>query len=458
MVADRRLRRMDVGGAALSSEDQFYGNLFVDVVPGVPVRIPSVAPQARILAARVEPQAPIELVHDGADNWFLMGSTRQRVRLVVQLAALRAVFGSPFPDVNRSALSPHAPTLPPDMKRAADEVLQRLGLSESVRPRDALTALVEYFRAFAPSDERPKTRAPAELYKELAFSKKGVCRHRAFAFVVTALALGMPARLVRNEAHAWVEAFDGSIWHRIDLGGAAGRFELESPRDVPLYGGPEDPVRLARRNSKHPVGSRGAWFDGQPAVAVRFGRESEPGCAGSERYHAGARPCGTRAPVAPLRSPASRHRGQRFRPRNPARRCRSRARRGQRRRRAVPLCARGRGAPRRRRSPGVARLSTDRRPGPLRHRAHRSAARRGRRLPRARHDTRRRRLRRELVLGQSFVAALHAPSATLFLRRSAYVNASRSAESCLRAASSRRPVRAMPRSALRLCVRCTLPS
>ena len=241
VVADRRLRRMDVGGTALSSEDQFYGDLFVDVVPGVPVRIPSVAPQARVLAARVEPQAPIELVHDGADNWFLMGTTRQRVRLVVQLAAARAVFGSPFADVNRSALSPHAPTLPPDMKRAADEVLHRLGLSESVRPRDALTALVEYFRAFAPSDERPKTRAPAELYKELAFSKKGVCRHRAFAFVVTALALGMPARLVRNEAHAWVEAFDGSIWHRIDLGGAAGRFELESPRDVPLYGGPEDP-------------------------------------------------------------------------------------------------------------------------------------------------------------------------------------------------------------------------
>jgi hypothetical protein len=58
---------------------------------------------------------------------------------------------------------------------------------------------------------------------------------------VTALGLGLPARLVRNEAHAWVEAFDGSIWHRIDLGGAAGRFELDSPRDVPLYGGPEDP-------------------------------------------------------------------------------------------------------------------------------------------------------------------------------------------------------------------------
>jgi hypothetical protein len=241
VVADRRLRRMDIGGSPLSSEDQFYGDLFVDVVPGVPVRIPTVAPQARILAARVEPRADIELVHDGADNWFLLGTARQRLRLVVHLAAIRAVFGSPFADVGAGALSPHAPALPADMRRAADEVAKRLGLSESVRPRDALATLVEYFRSFSPSDERPKARAPAALYTELALSKKGVCRHRAFAFVVTALGLGMPARLVRNEAHAWVEAFDGSIWHRIDLGGAAGRFELEGPRDVPLYGGPDDP-------------------------------------------------------------------------------------------------------------------------------------------------------------------------------------------------------------------------
>ncbi|HEX6276998.1 MAG TPA: transglutaminase domain-containing protein [Polyangiaceae bacterium] len=272
VVSDRRLRRMDVGGTALSSEDQFYGDLFVDVVPGVPVRVPSVAPQARILAARVEPQAPIELVRDGADNWFLMGSARQRLRLVVQLAAARAVFGSPFPDVSRSVLTPHAPTLPPDMKRAADDVIQRIGLSTSVRPRDALTTLVEYFRAFAPSDERPKTRAPAELYQELALSKKGVCRHRAFAFVVTALGLGMPARLVRNEAHAWVEAFDGSIWHRIDLGGAAGRFELDSARDVPLYGGPEDPF---------------AWPAGSQSTQSAFealtsgGGQPSPGGSGS---------------------------------------------------------------------------------------------------------------------------------------------------------------------------------
>jgi hypothetical protein len=297
VVADRRLRRMEIGGTALPAEDQFYGDLFVDVVPGVPVRIPSVGPQARVLAARVEPPAPIELVHDGADNWFLLGNTRQRLRLVVQLAAARAVFGSPFPDVSPAVLSPHAPTLPSDMRTAADEVVKRLGLSESVRPRDALATLVAYFRAFEPSDERPKARVAAELYKELALSKKGVCRHRAFAFVVTALGLGMPARLVRNEAHAWVEAFDGSIWHRIDLGGAAGRFELDAPRDVPLYGGPEDPF---------------AWPAGSESTMSGFmggsstGRQPSPGGSGSQTTGGATGPTGgANQPATPTPPAAS---------------------------------------------------------------------------------------------------------------------------------------------------------
>jgi hypothetical protein len=290
VVADRRLRKLEVGGAALASEDQFYGDLFVDVVPGVPVRIPSVAPQARVLAARVEPQAPIELVHDGADNWFLMGTARQRVRLVVQLAAARAVFGSPFADVSPALLSPHAPTLPPDMRRAANDVIKHLGLSESVRPRDALTSLVEHFRSFEASDERPKARVPADLYQELALSKKGVCRHRAFAFVVTALGLGMPARLVRNEAHAWVEAFDGSVWHRIDLGGAAGRFELDASRDVPLYGGPDDPF---------------AWPAGTQSTLE--GIEAFGSTGGQPRAGGSGSPTGQSAPVAsaPTSQPAA---------------------------------------------------------------------------------------------------------------------------------------------------------
>ena len=40
------------------------------------------------------------------------------------------------------------------------------------------------------------------------------------AFLVTAQSLGIPTRMVLNEAHAWVEVHDGVLWRRIDLGGA----------------------------------------------------------------------------------------------------------------------------------------------------------------------------------------------------------------------------------------------
>jgi transglutaminase-like putative cysteine protease len=241
VVSDRRLRRVEVGGGALPGEDQFFGDLFVDATPGVPVRIPTVGPGARILAQRVEPPLPVEILKDGADNWFLMASERKRLRLVVQLAVPRAVFGAPYPEVSWATLVPHTPLLPKALGDVARDVLSSLGLSQRVAPRDAVATLVAHFRAFAPSDDLPVARQPVELYRELSLSKKGVCRHRAFAFVITSLALGLPARFVRNEAHAWVEVFDGAIWHRIDLGGAAGRFELDSATRAQPHVPPEDP-------------------------------------------------------------------------------------------------------------------------------------------------------------------------------------------------------------------------
>jgi len=241
VVADRRLRKVDVGGGALPGEDQFFGDLFVDAAPGVPVRIPTVGPGARILALRVEPPSAVEILHDGADNWFLMGSARARLRVVMQLAVPRAVFGAPYPDVAWAALVPHVPLLPPSLRDAARDVLGTLGLSQRVAPRDAVATLVAHFRGFAPSDELPAARQAVELYRELSLSRKGVCRHRAFAFVITSLALGLPVRFVRNEAHAWVEVFDASIWHRIDLGGAAGRFEIDPNERAQPHVPPEDP-------------------------------------------------------------------------------------------------------------------------------------------------------------------------------------------------------------------------
>ena len=243
VVHDKLLRPLELSGEARPDDDQFYGDLFVDIVPGVPVRVPSVGPGARVLVARAEPPLRFELQRDGADNWFIVGDARKRVRLVLELAIPRRAFGSEFGEVSWAELARSVPALPSAARAAAATVLSTVGLSQAQRPRDATRALVNYFRTFAPSDDAPHASSGSALYAELALSKKGVCRHRAYAFVVTALALGVPARLVRNEAHAWVEVSDGQQWHRVDLGGAASHIDYEQHSSEHQHQPPADPYQ-----------------------------------------------------------------------------------------------------------------------------------------------------------------------------------------------------------------------
>ena len=240
VVFDKSLSKLEVGGKPGPADDQFYADLFVDVAPGLPVRIPSVAPGARALVARTDPELPFVLQRDRADNWFMTADARRRVRLIMQLAAPRAALGSEMADATWGELLPKLPPLPPSVRNAALDVAREIGVSQRQSPRQVTAALVAYFRSFSPSEAAPKASRGAQLYTELALSKKGVCRHRAYAFAVTALGLGLPTRMVRNEAHAWVEVYDGARFHRIDLGGAAGRMELDPRTADHLYRPPTD--------------------------------------------------------------------------------------------------------------------------------------------------------------------------------------------------------------------------
>jgi hypothetical protein len=239
-VFDKSLSKLEVGGKPGPADDQFYADLFVDVAPGLPVRIPSVAPGARALVARTDPELPFILQRDRADNWFMVADARRRVRLIMQLAAPRASLGSETADATWGELLPKLPPLPPVVRLAALDVAREIGVSRRLSPRQVTAALVAYFRSFSPSEAAPKASRGAQLYSELALSRKGVCRHRAYAFAVTALGLGLPTRMVRNEAHAWVEVYDGVRFHRIDLGGAAGRMELDPRTADHLYRPPPD--------------------------------------------------------------------------------------------------------------------------------------------------------------------------------------------------------------------------
>ena len=126
------------------------------------------------------------------------------------------------------------PKLPASMRGSTREVVEALGLSGATDYRQTLGTLVQHFRSFEPGSPPADS---GDLYTDLALSKRGICRHRSYAFVVTAQALGIPSRYVFNEAHVFVEVWvpgERPGWMRIDLGGSAERLEI---------GGAEDKVR-----------------------------------------------------------------------------------------------------------------------------------------------------------------------------------------------------------------------
>ncbi|MDP9035296.1 MAG: transglutaminase-like domain-containing protein [Myxococcota bacterium] len=254
-VRDARLVQIVPVASAGPDADRFYADMIVEVASGRSTRIPSVGPGARIVRKHLtaghdgDVDGSLRVMRDGADNWFLQGpGIRQplRGRLVMELAIDRASFGGPLADPAWSDL-PFVAPLPENVAREADAVRSAIGVTRALRPRDAIAKLVRYFREFSDSNEPPHGRG--SIYLDLALSKKGVCRHRAFAFLVTALSLGVPTRLVLNEAHAWVEVHDGVLWRRIDLGGAG---ELTGARasatmaDAPPYQPAPDPFAWPR--------------------------------------------------------------------------------------------------------------------------------------------------------------------------------------------------------------------
>jgi len=159
----------------------------------------------------------------------------------MRLAAPRAAMSPEFAASSYAALAAALPEVPASVRRTAEPVLAHIGVSRALSPTQAVRVMIGYFRGFLPSQEHIQEVSGSVLYQQLTLSRKGVCRHRAYAFVVTALVLGIPARFVHNEAHAWVEVFDGQLWHRVDLGGAASGIHYDGDKpEGPAYRMPKD--------------------------------------------------------------------------------------------------------------------------------------------------------------------------------------------------------------------------
>lgn len=250
-----------VGGKVAPGREAFRGAMTVELRPGQPTALPTPAADLRILQARTSPDVPVRFSRDSADNLYVesLSGGRQEVRLALVVDARSDYFGGP------DALpAGGAARLPVAIQERADAVLDAIG-------GRTLPELVAWFRSFQAG---ALTRDWDDLYLDIALSRIGVCRHRSYAFVITALAANIPARFVYNEAHAFVEVrLRDRGWRRIDLGGAALSFDLRNPSDspahTPRYGDPfpkpqEYLASSTRGSIPRPSPARGA---GDPPAA-----------------------------------------------------------------------------------------------------------------------------------------------------------------------------------------------
>jgi hypothetical protein len=216
--------------------DRFWGSVVLDLSEGSVVPLPSVSPESRLLTLSTEPRVTLHVERDGADNLFaVVGKTdAKQVRVIYVMDAPRSYFGAALPETPADELGQQVPPLPRHVERDALRFARELGLSRDTPVNEALRTLANHFRSFEESREPPHD--TGNIFLDLARNRRGVCRHRAYAFVITAQALGIPSRFVQNEAHAWAEVKVPEVGYmRLDLGGAAEGLEPHATQDRPMY-------------------------------------------------------------------------------------------------------------------------------------------------------------------------------------------------------------------------------
>jgi hypothetical protein len=218
------LRPLAVGPSGLTGPTQrFTGDTNLELSPDHPTALPSVAAESFVVGYRTSPQVSVAFFQDSAGNLFVRGERVATVRLSWVLEAPERMFvpasvpAVPLAEVSRR-LGVAPPAVPPFLGADAPAVVSQLGLTARGDLASTLSRLTAHYRSFRDADlPAPPS---ASLYRALATGGVGACRHRAYAFALTLMALGVPARFVGNEAHAWAEVqLPENGWTRIDLGG-----------------------------------------------------------------------------------------------------------------------------------------------------------------------------------------------------------------------------------------------
>jgi hypothetical protein len=220
----------------VSTRDVFSGSVALDLQPGRWVPLPSVSAETRILSHQLLPESAVQFARDSADNLFVRASGASGPhRLLWKSDAPKRYFAGELPRGLRLADEPPALIHPlsPSLREKAERVIAKIGVDRRRSLPEMLDKLVEWFRSF---ELGPLGGDGRSTYLDLALGRRGACRHRAYAFTITAVGLGIPTRYVENELHAFVEVYLPQLgWRQIDLGGAPLDEDVQNVENKSFY-------------------------------------------------------------------------------------------------------------------------------------------------------------------------------------------------------------------------------
>ncbi len=202
-------------GPSLQDREEFVVVVTVDPRPGRPVPVPTPAPDSWVTEFTTSPRVRSTFYRDTHGQLYFTAQARGRVKLQYTVSGRRDDYdNTPLPAVSFEA---EPANLPANVAADAAVVIDAIGGIPALTYENTVRRLHSYFAGFAvaPIDQSEQR---ANEYLTVALARKGVCRHRARAFFITANAAGVRTRLVENRCHSFCEVLlpDGN-WRRLEF-------------------------------------------------------------------------------------------------------------------------------------------------------------------------------------------------------------------------------------------------
>jgi Transglutaminase-like superfamily len=222
--ADYRFRQVNEGLVAVRPVwgpdwgRRYLAEVFLNARSTDPMPIPTPSPEALLTRLEWKPWSARLTVHRGPGGalWVRFARPgRYRVRYTFRVRP--DYHFAPLPAVPTEELTLSPMDLPKNVRQDAAQVIEAIGQLPGPTYRDTVLRLHAYFNGFEVSPILRKE-LRKNSYLTVALARKGVCRHRARTFVITANAVGIPARLIENEIHSFAEVqLPDGHWRLIEL-------------------------------------------------------------------------------------------------------------------------------------------------------------------------------------------------------------------------------------------------